>query len=370
MRILILSWRDTRNPAGGGAEILTHELAKRWTKKGHYVTQFSSFFSGAKQYEEIDGVNIIRRGHSDARAIIFSVHFLAFLYYMKYGRGKFDVVIDEIHGLPFFTPFYVRERKIAFICEVASDLWFKMYGPIFGGIGRLIEIIYLRIIYRNVTFMTISKSSKEELIKNGVSKSKTHVLPMGINVPPIRDEREKEKIPTLLYIGRLSKAKGIEDALRTVNILKEKGQSIRLKIIGRGDKKYVDFLHTFCKKLNILSDVDFLGFVSEKKKFETISSSHILISPSIKEGFGLTIPEAGYMGVPSVVYNSLGLLDIVVDHKNGLICKKNTPEDLAKAIILLLQNTSLYKKLSDEARRESVKYDWDKTARIALQIIS
>lgn len=370
MRILILNWRDIKNPASGGAEIFTHEIAKRWVKEGHSVTQFSSYFQGAKKEEFIDGVRIIRRGHADARFLFWSVHFFAFLYYMKYFRNHFDVAIDEIHGLPFFTPLYIGERKVALICEVASDLWLKMYGPIFGRIGRLIEIIYMRIFYKNIVFATISKSSAEELIGNGVKRSNIRVLPMGINVPFIRKPRRKERTPTLLYIGRLSKVKGIEDALRTINILKEKGQPIRLKVIGRGNRQYVDFLHVLCKKLNILEDVEFLGFVSEKEKFEIISSSHILISPSVKEGFGLTIPEAGSMGVPSVVYNSLGLSDIVINRKTGIICERNTPENISENILTLLNNATLYEKLCEGVRKESVKYDWDKTARIALEVIS
>lgn len=106
MKILILNWRDIKNPSSGGAEILTHEVANRLVKWGHQVTQFSSSFPNCLPEEKIDGVKIIRRGHPDARYLLKSVHFFAFWYYLKKFRGKFDVVIDEAHGLPFFTPLY------------------------------------------------------------------------------------------------------------------------------------------------------------------------------------------------------------------------------------------------------------------------
>lgn len=369
MRILIFNWRDIRNPSGGGAEILTHEMEKRWVASGHSVIQFSSYFPRAKREEIIDGVKIIRRGRSDARFLFWSVHFFAFIYYFKYFKNKFDVIIDEIHGFPFFTPLYVKEKKIALICEVANDLWFKVYGHISGAIGRFIEIVYLRIIYNNIIFVTISKSSEKELIKNGISKGRVHVLPMGINISLTKERKEKERIFTLLYIGRLSKPKGIEDALHVTSILKEKGQQVQLKIIGRGEREYVDFLLALRDKLKISNEVKFLGYVSEKKKFEIISSSHILISPSIKEGFGLTIPEAGRMGIPSVVYNSLGLSDIVINNKNGLICRENTPQSLSEAVILLLADTALYRKLAEGAREESKKYNWDNTAGDMLSLL-
>ena len=77
MKILILNWRDIKNPKSGGAEILTHEIAKRWVNWGHSVIQFSSEFKGSAKQEIIDGVKIIRGGHPDARFLLKSVHWLA-----------------------------------------------------------------------------------------------------------------------------------------------------------------------------------------------------------------------------------------------------------------------------------------------------
>ncbi len=368
MKILIFNWRDVKNPSSGGAEVLTHEMASRWAKEGNKVVMFCSMYKGAKKEEVLDGVRIIREGKQDARFLWRSVHFRAFLNYKRHFEGKFDVVIDEIHGLPFFTPLYVKEKKIALICELANELWFMLYGPLFGAIGRIVEVIYLKAIYRNILFATISNSTEKELIKNGVNKKRIHVLPMGISKQGIK-KMAKETIPSLVYVGRLSKAKGIEDALRAVHLIKNKRDGIKLKVIGRGESEYLLYLQKLCKELGIKDNVEFLGFVSEKDKFEIISSSHVLISPSVKEGFGLTVPEAGSVGVPSVVYNSLGLSDIVANHKTGIICQRNTPENLSENILMLLNDQALYKKLSEGAKKESLKYSWDKTAEKMLSLI-
>ena len=111
MNILILNWRDPKNPKSGGAEIVTLEHAKAWIKSGNTVTWFTSKFSGAKNEEKIDGVNIVRRGN------FITVYLLAPFFYLSRQssrEGGFDLVIDEIHGLPFFTPLYVRKPKIRF----------------------------------------------------------------------------------------------------------------------------------------------------------------------------------------------------------------------------------------------------------------
>src|SRR5690348_4505118 len=110
MNILILNWRDPKNPRAGGAELVTLQHAKAWAKKGHGVYWFSSNFKNAKIKEKYEGINIIRFG-SDLSVFIFAP-----LYYF-FSKINFDLVIDEVHGIPFFTPFYVRKPKIIFIHE-------------------------------------------------------------------------------------------------------------------------------------------------------------------------------------------------------------------------------------------------------------
>jgi hypothetical protein len=62
MKILWLNWRCWLNPAMGGAEVFTYEVAKRWSAFGHEVTLFTSKFPGCKEEETLDGVRIIRAG--------------------------------------------------------------------------------------------------------------------------------------------------------------------------------------------------------------------------------------------------------------------------------------------------------------------
>lgn len=364
MNILILNWRDIKNPSSGGAEILTHEIAKRLVVLGNHVVQFSSFFKGAHRKEVVDNVEIVREGNADIRTLFASVHFRAFLFYQR-EKGKFDVVIDEVHGIPFFTPWYVKEKKVVLICEVASDLWIEVFGSFFGLLGRMVEKFYLFLVYKNILFITISDSTKKDLIENGVNKKDIIVLPMGINVPLNIGDIQKEKEKTLIFVGRLTVAKGIEEAL---SALKEivSNKIVRLWIVGRGEANYVQKLKRMCRQLHIEDNVTFYGFVSEKKKFTLLARAHLLIHPSLREGFGLTIPEAGYVGTPVVAYNSPGLRDIVKNGKNGVLVAENSPKSLANTSIKLLSDDFLYQKLCQGAREEARQYNWDNTARVML----
>src|SRR5579883_455916 len=98
MDILILNWKDIKNPAKGGAEVIAFEFAKRLVRDGHSVTFFSRSFKNAKPDEILDGVRIIRRGN------LLSVYLKAYLYY-KNLKKKPDKVIDMVNTICWQTPF-------------------------------------------------------------------------------------------------------------------------------------------------------------------------------------------------------------------------------------------------------------------------
>ncbi|OGH14308.1 MAG: hypothetical protein A2687_01630 [Candidatus Levybacteria bacterium RIFCSPHIGHO2_01_FULL_38_26] len=369
MRILIFNWRDIKNPTSGGAEILTHELARRWVERGNKVVMFCSFYKNAKQKESVDGVEIIREGNPDARHLWNSVHFKAFINYKRKFKGNFDVVIDEIHGLPFFTPLYVKEKKIALICEVAGGLWYKMYGSIFGSIGRLVEIIYLKLFYQQLHFLTISNSTKHDLISNGIKESYIHVIPMGVKLPNYKRSILKEKAPTLLVVGRLSKPKGIEDAIKVLEYVLKFMPSARLWIVGRGEAEYTNYLKKITSDKGLENKVVFYGYVSEDEKFSLMSRAHLLLVPSTKEGFGLTIPEAGFAGTLSIVYKVSGLRDIVEEGVNGIIVNKD-PLSMGKAVVEILSDKKKYAEIRKNAIEFSKRFDYEASGSETLNLIA
>lgn len=368
MKILILNWRDIKNPSSGGAEILTHEIAKGLVAKGHEVIQFSSEFKSSKPEEQIDGIKIIRDGALDARRLTGSVYFKAFRYYEKKLKGNVDLVIDEIHGMPFFIPLYVKERKIALICEMTGDLWdFSVSFP-FNLLGKFLEKIYPKF-YMSITILTISESSRQELINYGFDPRQIRVLPLGSNSNIVKNLPRKEKNPTLIFLSRLSKTKGIEDAIRSVSLVSKEFPKIKLWIVGKGSDEYEAVLRKQIAGLKLGNRIELLGYVSEKDKEKLLEKAHILIAPSIKEGWGLTIHEAGAKATPAIVYNVAGLRDVVKPNVNGIICKNNSPEDLAENIKYLFKNNKAYLKLQKGAISEREKHSWENTIRALLEII-
>lgn len=368
MKILIFNWRDIKNPLSGGAEILTHEMARRWVEWGHQVTQFSAAFPGCEKEEIIDGVRTIRKGAPDILSFSIPVHFWALWFYWTKFRGQFEVVIDEIHGIPFFTPLFVKEKKVALICEVAKEIWHQMFPFPWNLIGRLVEKFYFKV-YKRIPFLTISPSTKNDLVTAGILEKNITVLPMGVTLNLPQKLPAKEKNPTLIFIGRLCKMKAVDESIKAFALIIKNYSRAKFWIVGDGEKEYIGYLKRLVRHKKLINQVKFFGFVDEKEKFKLLAKAHVLLHASKREGWGLVVHEANGVGTPVVAYNSPGLRDIVKDGENGLLCEENTPKDMSKKAINLLKDKFLYQKLQKGGLGEVGKANWDITAKIALAAI-
>lgn len=369
MNILILSWRGLNHPNAGGAEQSTFAHAKGWAKAGHKVTLFTSYYIGAKKEEEIDGVDIVRRG-----AQFIGVQLEAFKWYLFGSHKKFDLVVDEFHGIPFFTPLYVRTKKLAFIHEVTKEVWrlnpwpspFNVAAFIIGSVSEPLIFKYL---YFNIPFMTVSESTKKDLISWGIPEKNVNVIHNGFDKPPINKSFEKEQKKTIIFLGALSRDKGIEDALKIFSRLDRISSDWQFWVAGKGAAGYLRGLKQLAQKLDIDRKVQFWGFVSDEKKFELLSRAHVLINPSIREGWGFVVIEAASVGTPTVAYNVPGLRDSIVDGKTGILCSKNTIEDLSENVLKLLGDKKIYERMCKNAIFWSKNFSWQKASKQSIKLI-
>ncbi len=351
MNILILNWRDPKNPKSGGAEIVTLEHAKAWAKKGHSVIWFTSRFSGAKKEEKINGVNIVRRGN------FVSVILRAPFFYL-FSKNKFDLVIDEIHGLPFFTPFYAKIPKIAFIHEVADEIWDYMFPFPVNKIGKLVEPIYFKI-YKNIKFWTDAESTIDDLVGKGIKRENCIAINCPVLNKPLAGLPNKEKIPTFIFVSRVVKMKGIEEVIRAFFYILRELKNANLWIVGDGEKKYEDELKKTMHSYSIATKVKFFGHVSSQKKLELMKKAHLLLHASIKEGWGLVVIEAASQATPSVVYNVSGLKDSVRNGKTGIVLEENNTKEMAKEAVNLIKDKKRYNRLQKNALSWAKSLTWE-----------
>ena len=191
MNILILNWRDIRHPKFGGAEVVTMEHAKGWVAAGNEVTWLTASYSGAKKEEIFQKVRFIRRAGS------LTIYLYVPLFLLTHWNA-FDVIVDEVHGFPFFSPLFTGKPVVVFIHEIAGEIWDYMFSFPKNTIGKLLERWYFHL-YRYCLFWTDAPSTINELVAHGIPRGQCTAIPCPI--PPgyqryIRKTVKKELRPT------------------------------------------------------------------------------------------------------------------------------------------------------------------------------
>jgi glycosyltransferase involved in cell wall biosynthesis len=296
-------------------------------------------FPRATSEETIDGVKIVRRGN------VFTVFFWASLYYFK-NRQNINIIVDEVHGIPFFTILYARCPIVLFIHEVAGDIWRIMYRWPVSSIGQLLEQVYLRL-YRNRLMWTDANSTVDELVRLGVPRASCVAIACPIGTRSQAHAPVKETKPTFIFVGRLVRMKRIDHILAAFRYIRKKFPNAHLRIVGEGNRGNAP-------------GVTWYGRVSESRKLALLSSSHILLHTSIKEGWGLVVLEAASQWTPSVVYNVPGLVDTVRNGKTGVVVSQNSPENLAKEAISLCSDGYRYRAMQREAANFNNSFRWER----------
>lgn len=363
--VLALSWRDITSSRAGGAEVHTHEMLSRADKDRFRIYHFATRSEGQARREEIDGVTYIR--HGNALTVIPA----AMRFYRKH-RNKIDFVIDQCNTHRFFTPLWVEpEKRIFYIHQLTKEIWdYSAKFPL-SKIGKALEESFLRL-NRHDPVITVSESTRDELVERGYNKNKIRIIHNGVSFKPWEHDEwcPKEERPTFIYAGRYSPYKGINVAVEALAHIKKDYPDARLWIIGKKDQTYVDNnLMPICEKAHLTwkdatddsptGDIVSWGYVSEEKKLELLSRSWALLFPSIREGWGIPITEAGCVGTPCIAFDSPGIREAVDYGKAGYLCTENTVDGLAGQMRMVISDKTLYNDTRESAYCYSSQFLWD-----------
>ena len=162
--------------------------------------------------------------------------------YYKKNRDSIDLVVDQCNTHRFFTKFWVeRKKRIFFIHQLTREIWFKNASFPINIIGYITETPFLMLSRKDYT-MTVSESTKQELIDIGFNPEKTFIIPEGLSFKPWEKEefKKKEKEFTAIYVGRFVNYKGIDDAVKACCKVKKEGVNIKLWVVGRKNEKYIE----------------------------------------------------------------------------------------------------------------------------------
>lgn len=160
---------------------------------------------------------------------------------------------------------------------------------------------------------------------------------------------------TIIFVGRLTFEKGVEDLLQAMSILLQKRRDVKLLLVGDGQEKET-FL-SMAKKLGIAESTEFIGAVPHEDVLRILQKADVFVAPSriTKDGWqeaqGLSIAEAMSVGIPVVATHVGGIPSMIRHKKTGLLVPSESPKELASAIEFLLCNTQKAQEMAQKAQK-------------------
>lgn len=347
-KALFLNWRDPWHPRSGGAELVTLRVAERLVSRGWSVEWFSSAYEGAPAKETRSGIDFIRSGSAA------TVHLEAFRRYARTITADFHVAVDQINTIPFLTPLYLRIPKVAFVHQLAREVWFYESRFPVSALGYAAEPVYLQA-YRRTPIITVSKSSASSLTALGL-RGPMHIIPEAVDEPLDVVVPPRGADIDIVVVGRVTPSKRIEFSIAAAELLKTRGWRGTLHIVGAGEPDYVRRLSNLAD-VRLGAQVRFHGKVGDAERTALLREASVLWMTSVREGWGLVVTEAARHGTPAVVFDVPGLRDSVRHGVTGFVAEPSA-RALAESTRQLLDDWSAF---ATRALADSATYDWDTT---------
>lgn len=360
------------------------DYAKAMTKY-YDVTVLVPGAVGAKEEEELEGVHVIRYHYfpihkfetlcypgaivprikqKKVRILLVPFLLLSLHHQLKKRSKEFDVV--HAHWL---IPQGIMQMSVKDTPYIVTG-----HGGDVTSLNKgILKSMKLKCLER-AKAITVVSDALQDYVKQLYPNQKTSIIPMGCDVSRFSSEHRKENFfgqgdrKVVLFVGRLAEKKGVTyliDAMKKVD-------NAVLVIVGKGDLE--PGLRQQAKALG--DKVVFAGPKTHDELPEIYASADVFVAPSVtaadgdKEGFGLVILEAMASGVPVVASRSGGIVDIVKDEENGLLCDEKDVEKLSVNISRVLEDEALSAKLKTAAGHAVEQYSYDNISKRYNDILS
>ncbi|HEY8965183.1 MAG TPA: glycosyltransferase, partial [Candidatus Methylacidiphilales bacterium] len=273
---------------------------------------------------------------------------------------EYDRIVEGIDKLPFLLPLFFPKLPVAGIVpHLLGETALSAAGLAGGALIRLGEALVPRV-YRRTPLLPISASTRDELIASGLPPENLRVVHYGHDASAATLDGNAAPA-TFLYVGRLRRYKSLDIVLRAFAKLVETIPAARLVIAGTGDDR--KRLEALALKLGLGTVVRFPGSVSEKAKAALMREATALLYPSRREGWGLSVIEAGACGTPTIAAAVPGLRDAVEDGQSGLLAPWGDVAAWEAAMARLIASPAERNRLGQGALERSRTFSWEKTAR-------
>lgn len=258
---------------------------------------------------------------------------------------KYDIV--HAHNIPSAKAMKnAKGKKILSIHGIFSEQVDMLHGKTTGKISKKYEINALQ--WADV-ITVVSKEAKDHYSKLGFN---VYHIPNAIDMSKIPIEGKRLFLKQIIFVGRLSKEKGI---IQLLNILEFLPKDVNLLILGSGPLE-----NLITEAAQKSPNLKYLGYKSKEETLELMKGSDLLIQPSLVEGISSTLLEAMACNIPIIASNVSGNRELITNNENGFLIDPNNPELIAKCIVELLLDKEKYSKFVEKSLNVVRNYSLEK----------
>jgi len=352
-KVVVLSRRDITHPLSGGAGRYIHEIFRRLTAR-YSITVLAEGGPSSKSVEEIDGITYRHFPGTLHRMLLPARYVTKF-------AGKTDLLVDNADvGIPWFSPFYCRKPRITIVHQLVREIFYDELPRPVSDLGYALEPLLYRL-YSTSRIVAASQSTARDLQCCGISEKYINVVTPGCTNQGLPRTPLTDRLPkTIGCVSRLMKYKGLQLAFKAFSKVVSGSSDAKLLVAGSGP--YKQELAKLALDLGISTNVQFLGRVSEGSKFKMYGETRVAISPSRREGFGISVIEANSVGTPVVGWDVPGSRDSIINGTTGLLAPYPDDSAFADRISLLLTDDRTWSNLSENAWNWARDHSWDRSA--------
>jgi glycosyltransferase involved in cell wall biosynthesis len=337
-------------PYMSGAEQMVKQIAENLGDKYDITLITGRYSRNNSAFQKRDTFNLIRVGvgHKQLDKLLFI--FLAPFYARKFRPDIIHAVMESYAGaaLVFAGFTYPSAKRILTLQsgDLDSDVKQKKFHV----------RIFWKIIHRSPDFVTAISSALARRAENlGVAKDRIAITPNGLDFSEVPRGLAKES-GRVICVGRLSWEKAHELTLKAWVGVLGKFPSAKLVFVGEGPERTK--IEKLISELGISESVRLTGNLPHKDVLTEISKSEAFICPSLAEGLGNVFIEAQACGVPPIGTRVGGIPDVIQDGENGILIEPKNSAAIASAIIRLLEDPDLRKRLAERGLETSRKFEW------------
>ncbi len=346
LRTKILHYTNSYYPFHGGIEIVIENLCKELNKK--------DFQNDILTLNSVYGKKLPKKGKHNS-SNIYRIPFIDFKYY-KFSKIPFDLIkkydIIHLHSLGFLSDVLLATKPIH-----KKKIVLSTHGGIFHtkNVQTLKKIYFFGLqkqLLKNVDKVIAVSKQDEKLFKQILPKEKVVLVENGFTAPEPKGKKEKN---SFLFVGRLSKNKGLFDLIETFSKVEKE---FKLSIVGKDFDKILPELKARVKKVGLENKVLFVGEASGEELNKIYSKSEYFVSASKYEGFGVTAIEAMHYKCICIL-NSIPTFTQFCSEGRGIVVDYTNHTSTARRIEKLLGESAKEKKARiKKAKDYSKQFLW------------